>query len=432
MRCPSVYTVVTYPVSRPSSPVDATHVGSCRELQLYCSCPAYSQKDPTIVDPLLCDAFNTIDAVLPAFPRLTTLHLRVQYIDVHGISWNTMRTILSLPHLRHLHIDRLYVCPELLDCDSLDDATVAPLATFHYVMPFYRQPWSFPSEVATLDFLVHKLHASLESLVLPVEPAPIQAISTLQWPRLREFALRGERWSDPSTPIVSLFSSMPSVQSLAFELSEPENAVAGMIWPKGSSATFPWPNLKRLCVSCPNPTDEIYMHLPPSLRALALRSWPHECIRIYYERRAHLRPSWLQGYRRRWRSHFLSTPRNLAQVLQKCEPSLFSSLELEYRVDAQEPELLQVLAVKFSHLTTLEVHRFRREGSYEVTLVSPRSSSILRANSLTQMPRRHVVDRVCGSSGAARVPPLAEASPRFPFYAASKTGLRRGRQLLPS
>ena len=361
-----------------SSTTGLAHIDSCRVLRLYCSCPAYSQKDPTIVDPLICDAFNTIHAALPELPRLTTLHLRVQYVDVHGISWNTMRTILSLPRLRHLHIDRLYICPEPLDCDSLNGATVSLLTTFHYIMPLYRQPWSFPSEEATLDFLIRKLHTSLERLVLPAESAPIQTISTLHWPRLREFTLQGERWSNPTAPIVSLFSSMPSIQSLALELSEPENVVAGMICPKEFSATFPWPNVERLCVSYPNPADKIYIHLPPPLHALSLRSWPHECIRLYYERRAHLRPSWLQGYRRRWRSHFLSTPHDLAQVLQKCEPSLFSSLELEYRVDAQEPELLQVLAIKFSHLTTLEVHRFRSEGSYEVAVVSRCITSFLQ------------------------------------------------------
>ncbi|KAI1792109.1 hypothetical protein LXA43DRAFT_360977 [Ganoderma leucocontextum] len=342
----------------------------CRILQLSCFCPAYSQKDPGVVDPLLCDAFSTIDAALPALHQLTTLHLRPQYIDVHGISWNNIRTILSLPHLRHLRIDRFYVCPELLACDNLDDATVAPLATFHYTMPHYRQPWSFPSELATLDTLIRKLHTSLENLMLPVESAPIQTIASLHWPRLREFTLRGERWSDPTTPIVAFFTSMPSLQSLALELSEPEDVGAGVIWPKGLPATLPWPNLESLRVSHPDPADEIYTHLPSSLRTLSLRSWPHECIRIYDERRRHLRPSWRQGYRRRWWSYPLSTPRNLAQVLQKCELPLLRNLELEYRGGEQEPELLQLVAVQFPHLTTLEIHRFRSERSDDAAVDS--------------------------------------------------------------
>ncbi|KAM5544862.1 hypothetical protein V8D89_001760 [Ganoderma adspersum] len=354
-------------VDRPSL-VDDAHVGRPRILRLSCFCPAYSQKNPSIVDPLLCNAFNTVDAALPALSRLTTLHLHVQYIDVHGLSWNNMETILSLPSLRHLHIDRLYICPELLDGDNPNDSTITPLITFHYTLPHYRQPWSFPSELTVLDFLVRKLHTSLSSLVLPVESAPIQTISSLDWPQLREFTLRGERWSDPATPIVTLFSSMASLRSLTLELSEPENTVPSALWPKGRSAAFSWPNLETLRVSHPDPADEIYHNLPSSVRALSLRSWPHQCIQIYDENQAFQPLSWHRGRKqRRWNCPLL-TPCTLVQVLQKCEFSLLPTLELEYRVDAHESELLRTLAVNFRHLTTLEVHRYRSPGTYDVAV----------------------------------------------------------------
>ncbi|PIL28338.1 hypothetical protein GSI_09489 [Ganoderma sinense ZZ0214-1] len=311
------------------------------------ACPA----NPSIVDPLVCDPLNTIDATLSTLPRLTALHLRVRYIDVH---------------------DRLYICPEPFesDCDNLDDSTIAPLATFHYTLPHYRQPWSFPSEAATLDLLIRKLHTSLESLMLPVEPAPIQTISSLHWPRLRKLTLRGERWSDPATPIVALFSSMPSLQSLALELSEPKNAPVpspGVIWPKGHSATpLPWPNLETLRVSYPSPADGVYANLPQSLNTLSLRSWPHECVEIFDKKRPYQPPSWYQGRKDRWWDCPLLTPSNLAQVLRKCDFSLLHTLELEYRVDAHESELLCALTANFPHLTTLEIHRFRRHGEYHV------------------------------------------------------------------
>ena len=85
-----------------------------------------------------------------------------------------------------------------------------------------------------------------------------------------------------------------------------------------------------------------------------------------------MQPSWYLGYARRWWSHPLSTPGNLSQKLQKCEavPGLLSSLALEYRVDEQAPKLLQTLAAKFPHLTTLEVHRLRSEQCYHVAVVS--------------------------------------------------------------
>lgn len=418
IRDPAFYIVVTCPVSRMVSPMDDAYVYNCRTLQLSCFCPAYSQKNPSIVDPLVCDAFQTIDTALPALPRLTTLRLRVQYIDVHGLSWNTVRTILSLPHLRHVHIDGLYICPELLDGDNLDPTTATtPLSTFHYVMPHYRQPWSFPSESIVLDFLIRKLHTSLESLVLPVESAPLQTISSLHWPRLREFTLRGERWSDHSTPVVTLLSSMPSLHSLALELSEPKNAVPGVVWPKGLTAALPWPNLDTLRLSHPDPADEIYNNLPPSLRALSLRSWPHKCIEIYDENRAYLPPSWYRGHKRRWWNCPLLTPRALAQVLQKCNFSLLLTLELEYRVDAREPELLRAIAARLPHLTTLEVHRFRSEGKFHVAVVSWHISYTLCLVIHLSNTLCHVgtgpVDRLCGSSGTARIPPHTQTSSRF-------------------
>ena len=291
-----------------------------------------------MVDPLICGPAHTLEPVLPALPRLTTLHLSVLYINVHGLSWNNMRIILSLPKLRHLHVDGSYICPEPLNSDKLEDATVTSLATFHYIMPHYCQPLSFPSEVATLDFLVCKLHTSLQSLALPVESAPIQTISSLHWPCLREFTLRGERWSNPATPPVILFSSriMPSLQSLALELSQPKNARApGMIWPKGVSTTLPWRSVEALRISHPNPADQIYSHLPPYLRTLALRSWPHECERAF-------ELAWEESWRTsRTLPYPLSTPGNLAEVLRECNHlPLLRTLELEYREDAQEPELL--------------------------------------------------------------------------------------------
>lgn len=353
-------------------PMSVTHDGRCRTLELSCCCPAYSQKDLVEeVDPLVCNAFDTIHNALPTLPQLTTLHLRVQYIETHGISWNTTRTILSLPHLRHLYIDGLYICPELLKTDNLDNSVVTPLTTFHYTLPHYRQPLNFPSELTVLDFLVRKLHTSLESLVLPVESAPIQTISSLHWPRLREFTLRGERWPDPAAPLVSLFSSMPLLRSLSLELSEKEDVREAMIWPTDVPATFPWPDLERLRVSHPDPADEVYSHVPPSLSTLALRAWPHECMRLHDLKRMHQSASRLGGWKNRWCNYPLSTPRHLSQVLQKCDAPLLRNLELEYRADAEEPKLLQCVAAKFQHLTVLEIHRVRSEGGKDILVVSP-------------------------------------------------------------
>ena len=288
-----------------------------------------------------------------------------------------MKAVLSVPTLRHLEVDRLFICPILLDNDILDDFPVAPLATLRYIMPHYREPLSFASEVAILDFVIRHVHTSLETLLLPAECAPVQTMSSIPWPRLRELTLRGERWTAPAIPMVSLFSSMPSLRSLTLELSEPKNVSldARIIWPNGLSATFPWPNIESFRVSHPDPTDIIYAHLPSSLRALALRPWPHRCLRIFADINTSLFTAnpWdaLEPWStHRWSSFPITPARDLIQIVRKCELPRLRTLELEYASDAEEPELLRLAVVKFPFLTWLELHRFQSGGSEEVRAVS--------------------------------------------------------------
>ncbi|KAM5544865.1 hypothetical protein V8D89_001763 [Ganoderma adspersum] len=236
-------------------------------------------------------------------------------------------------------------------------------------MPHYRQPLSFSSELATLDFLIRHVHTSLETLVLPAECAPIHTMSSLHWPLIREFTLRGERWTDPATPIVSLFSSMPSLRIFALELSEPKNAHvdARMVWPKELSTPFPWPDLESFHVSHPDPADQNYPHLPASLHTLALRAWPHQCLRIFADIHMPLYPSPWEGPRQasthRWSSFPITPARDLAQIVRKCDLPQLRVLELEYASDTEEPELLRLAVMKFPHLTVLQIHRCRSPGS---------------------------------------------------------------------
>ncbi|KAI1792097.1 hypothetical protein LXA43DRAFT_1007969 [Ganoderma leucocontextum] len=138
-----------------------------------------------------------------------------------------------------------------------------------------------------------------------------------------------------------------------------------MVWPKGFSATFPWPDLEFFRVSHPHPADEIYAHLPSSLRRLALRPWPHRCLRIFPDIHMPLYPDPLDGRGSASIHRYVAPARDLTQFVRKyyCDLPLLRSLELEYASDAEEPELLWLAVVKFPHLTALEIHRFQSEGS---------------------------------------------------------------------
>ncbi|PIL36449.1 hypothetical protein GSI_00138 [Ganoderma sinense ZZ0214-1] len=337
-----------------------------RTLHLKCVCrplrafphTVYDDAHPP-TDPVVCGAFHRwlTDVAVRKMPRLTEVVFdNCKYIPVHGLPWRTVRAMLTIPNLHHFAIASLRICPTADDTVEWGDSGLQPSAALSSFRYWVRDPTptrSFPAEERGLDTVVRAFHASLETLDLPSEPAPIQLMCSLSWPRLRELRLRGLRWTTPSTPIVSLFACMPHLRTLVLQLYEPEHVDARAVWPRGFSATYPWPELEYLSISHPDADDDIYAHLPPTLRGLALRSWPHFCVQIKNDNEYPPRDL-------RW-SFPMANASSILRILQRCGTPDLRTLELEYEVDEPgvDAELLQYVAASFPRLRTLELHRYR-------------------------------------------------------------------------
>ncbi len=297
-------------------------------------------------------------------PSLSTVVVCPTYPHAfaHGLSWETFCSFLSLPQVSRLIVDWLYICPIPPAAVALQLHSWTRLTYLEYIVPTIRQPYSRPSESDALDRVLQFLHSSLETLALPTEPMLMDRIAVLDWPRLRELNLRGLRWTSPESPPVVLFACMPNLRALSLELMEREGASTTALWPPGLPASFPWPFLDNLSVSNPDPEDEIYAHLPPTMQTLMLRSWPHQCIRRWQE--VNHEPEELTPYR--------PPPCSSAslRILRRCYTPYLRKLGVEYFSDYAESSFLSYIASTFPYLTTLELHRYRSDPNAEIPVVS--------------------------------------------------------------
>lgn len=254
------------------------------------------------------------------------------------------------------------MCPRPPAAVALLSSSPTPLTCLKYILPNIREPYSRPSESEALDRVLQSLHLSLETLSLPTEPVRMDRIPLLDFPRLRKLTLRGLRWTSPELPPVVLFAHMPSLRVLVLELVEWEGASTTALWPRGIPASFPWPHLESLSVSHPDPEDEIYAHLPSTMQTLMLRSWPHQCIRRWQE--VNIEHEGLRPYR--------PPPCSSAfiRILHRCYTPHLRKLCVEYITDYSEWSLLSYIASNFSHLITLELHRYRADRKADIPVVS--------------------------------------------------------------
>ncbi|OJT04234.1 hypothetical protein TRAPUB_5054 [Trametes pubescens] len=193
----------------------------------------------------------------------------------------------------------------------------------------------------------------MERLVLTTEIAPLHAIcTTLDWPNLRELRLRGEPRTVGDLPlsIIAMFAHMSRLRilDLKLKLTKPEESPPRPIWPIRYKSEFPWQELQELTVSFPANNDLIYRKLPDTLRALTLQCFPHITSKF-----------------RQHGAEGVSGPiqsSDWLRILRRCNLPLLRSLELEYRENDQDDELLRHLGAAFPKLRQLKVRRYRREG----------------------------------------------------------------------
>ncbi|KAI0634053.1 hypothetical protein C8Q77DRAFT_1156913 [Trametes polyzona] len=305
--------------------------------------------------------------MLTRMPKLQVVSFTLESIYAHGLPWSVVQTLLSLPHLRELSLHFLHIAPSLQQGEELALASCAPLTTFYLSLPDGRYTGACsPSEREALALILRLTCNSLEHLTLPSDEAPVQEMfTTMEWPHLRTLHLRGESLSvgSPPIPYVSLFARMPHLQRLELELGQPIGVNPRPFWPRGFVADWPLPKLRHLTLSSPQVDDLIYTALPTSLRSLTLRYAPHYITNVMKEVDGYIRKD------RRWRWPLLRSSEVL-EILCLCLLPSLEHLELEYRADDAESELLSFLGGAFPNLTSLVMLRYRSHHELTVPLKS--------------------------------------------------------------
>ncbi|KAI0370702.1 hypothetical protein BV20DRAFT_943411 [Pilatotrama ljubarskyi] len=295
---------------------------------------------------------DVLSNALKAMPQLSRILLNDT--QGYGLPWPILAVMLSMPQVREFDLrGRLFHSRDRPPPSSSLHA--APLVSFRYTPYDLRpSPRTCSSERRVLAIVLEKLCSSLESLAMPSESAPFRLLNRWDWPRLRELSIEGHasRVLKSQAPLISVLSTMRHLRVLTLKLAYSLQQDFRAIWPQNEDrVALPWPDLESLTISWAYPDDRIFDHLPPSLRHLSLRSWPrlHSC----YARR-------LESHRNgvSWKGRNLKSSDVLC-VLKKCQTPTVDRLEVEYKVDAHDLELLRFIPVGFPNLRVLQIHRNR-------------------------------------------------------------------------
>ncbi|KAH9888965.1 hypothetical protein C8Q73DRAFT_173497 [Cubamyces lactineus] len=315
-------------------------------------------------DPLLCGIFDsaTLEHALRAMPKLRSVTVWCGENIDHGLPWYVLRVILTLTHLRHFSCHHYHFSPTVFPPGDLVLDTPAPLTSFRYMLNAYRPiPRMHDPEEDALSVVMKACHATLEVLWLPTESTPFQTMLSLSWPSLHELRLRGEfMWG--GDPLVFALGGMPRLRLLRLNFALPRG-IPRPIWPESLVASYSWPELEDLQVSFPCVDDQLYAHLPSTLRRLSLRFFPHRII-----------DRWCTEWKRDWIFPSLNAEQ-LRHIVRCCHCPDLKHLEVEYHQDAHEEHLIRDIASLFPNLTSLKILRYRRQEIPDLNMV--RQSHIL-------------------------------------------------------
>ena len=291
-----------------------------------------------------------------------------------GIPASVVAAIFSHPRLRHFSCQGCLFHP--LDTAPQPESLLPlpRLTVFEHKPSYVRgQPRAWPSEAAFLNAVVPELHGSLEVIRLPSENAPLQKMFQRDWPALRELRLEGQRRTvaRPFLPYITLLARMPRLRRLHLLFANPQDIPPQAIWPVEYSAHYPWPELEELTITHPTADDQLWQHLPASLRSLALRCWP--CVPTFISQVDHdhryFRTT-LQQAGVSWHTPLL-TDVEILSVLTACKLPHLRKLELEYLINSDaEESLLSHIALAFPALESLILNGYHdEEGRHVRSLV---------------------------------------------------------------
>ncbi|KAJ2978432.1 hypothetical protein NUW54_g11285 [Trametes sanguinea] len=210
-------------------------------------------------------------------PNLRHINLKVTAGHKGLVLWPYLREILSSPHLRHLEISAAVDFNNTATFPTQLDFVLPPLTSLTITIPHYKyHPRHENAKTKFLSALLPTLSPTLECLFVSLDVAPLQLIATLQWPRLRELTLQGDRRVslDPEFAFIALLAGMPELHSFLVLRAQRSKRRRHTLWPAEWMGDVPCSKLERFEVSYPDPADEVYSHLPDTLQRLSLRCWP--------------------------------------------------------------------------------------------------------------------------------------------------------------
>lgn len=210
----------------------------------------------------------------------------------------------------------------------MDTHVLAPITRFHSQKLHSPRALGTPTEPTALAVVLTELCESLETLVLTSESVPLAILARVRWPRLRRLAFYGTQWTESRPMSAALPVGMQSLRDLSYELYTNTSEARTQVYDRLQLS----PPLERSVLSEPAPLDNVFEHLPPTLRALSLRYWPHLHDQQYFHTTA-----------------FYDNPRyglvvnssDVLSILRRCAGLGLDQLGLEYRADEEEGALLR-------------------------------------------------------------------------------------------
>ncbi|EIW53499.1 uncharacterized protein TRAVEDRAFT_52629 [Trametes versicolor FP-101664 SS1] len=207
-------------------------------------------------------------------------------------------------------------------------------------------------ESSYLRALVLSMSTTAESLTLPAETAPLLEMASMDWPRLHTLSLVG-RYTHPNQGdiVPLLLLRMPNLRSLSVQVIQCEGTQRPPLLKELPDTNY---CLRSLTISYPNTEDPIFSCIGDGLTSLSLRDSP----RYYFHSRYGQRD--LPGV-----FPILKASECLTIIKRISAPRLLV-LELVYKGDAAENELLQHLSRAFPLLEELELHRYKAQPEENV------------------------------------------------------------------
>lgn len=303
--------------------------------------------------------FPLLPIWLPQMPELHTI--RIFYL-IGGVTLRFLKAIFTALGLKKLEIvGSPYTIVEAYD-PNIAPITV-PIQQFMYRnrphsvtrIPPIGQRVAIIDEVDLQAYLtlesislsrmvgrmVVQMHLNLETLMIHGETAQSDLMADLSWPCLLELTLYSV---SPCTdvPMSSLLSHMQSLRTLHLDFAHTPRKPRFLICPPESYHNVP-PSLTSLTLSWPGRNDQVFFHLPPTLRYLSLRDSP----RIHVIDRQDVRsvPS-LKGS-------------EIVEMLKSSELTDLESLEVLYEGGLNEVAMLKFISASFPSLRRLELCRLR-------------------------------------------------------------------------